>query len=391
MADALRVLTLASLFPDASRPTLGPFVERQTLGLAAHPDVELQVVSPRGLPPFPLSLHPHYAPLAQLPERETWKGVTVHRPRFTHWPATKGRFDAGAMARALFPLLRGIRQDFRFDVIDAEFFFPDGPAAIQLGEALGVPVSIKARGADIHFWGSNPATSAQVIGAGQKADGMLAVAQALKDDMIALGMPGERIRVHYTGVDLANFKPLDRAETKAELGVSGPLIACVGALIPRKRQSLVLEALASLPGATLVLIGKGEDEAKLRAQAEALGLADRVRFTGAIPQTEIARWLGAADAMCLPSASEGLANAWVEALACGTPIAITDVGGARELVDRAEAGHIVSPDASAIAAALADLLDHPRPQAAVRATAERFSWDTNRDTLFAHLSALVAR
>jgi hypothetical protein len=75
-------------------------------------------------------------------------------------------------------------------VIDASFFFPDGPAAVALGRRFGVPVSIKARGADVHFWGRQPATAAQVLAAGRAADGLLAVSAAMRDDMIALGMPG---------------------------------------------------------------------------------------------------------------------------------------------------------------------------------------------------------
>jgi teichuronic acid biosynthesis glycosyltransferase TuaC len=385
----LRVLTLASLFPDATRPTLGPFVERQTLELAAHPDVELQVVSPRGLPPWPLSLHPRYRDLAGLPKQECWKGLTVHRPRFTHMPGTNGRFDAGAMARALLPLLKRIRRDFPFDVIDAEFFFPDGPAALRLSKELSVPFSVKARGADIHFWGRESATAAQVLAAGQGASGLLAVSSALRNDMVALGMAADKIKVHYTGVDLSLFQPLDRTSVKAELGVAGPLIVTVGALIARKRQSLVIEAVAQIPGATLVLIGKGEDAAKLAAQAQALGIGDRIRQLGPLPHAEIARWLGAADVMCLPSASEGLANAWVEGLACGTPIVITNVGGAAELVDRAEAGRLVEADGSAIASAISEILANPPTQSSVRATAERFTWTANRDALYAHLSGLV--
>ena len=66
----LRVLTLSTLFPNAVRPTLGVFVERQTLGLAARADVELEMVAPVGLPVWPLSLHPHYAPLRTLPRQE---------------------------------------------------------------------------------------------------------------------------------------------------------------------------------------------------------------------------------------------------------------------------------------------------------------------------------
>jgi teichuronic acid biosynthesis glycosyltransferase TuaC len=386
----LRVLTLATLFPDASRPTLGPFVERQTLGLAAHPDVELKVVSPRGLPPWPLSLHPRYRALAKVKAHEDWKGLDMYRPKFLVLPGTGGGFAASAVVRAVTPLLKRIRRDFAFDVIDAEFFFPDGPAAVELGRIFNAPVSIKARGADIHFWGTQGSTAAQVVEAGRAAQGMLAVSSALKDDMVAIGMPGERIRVHYTGVDLTLFKPLDRAATKAELGVSGPLIVTVGALIPRKRQHLVIDALAQLPGATLALIGKGEDADKLAEQAASLGISGQLRMLGAMPHAEIARWLGAADVMCLPASSEGLANAWVEALACGTPIVITDVGGARELVDRPEAGRLIEPDAAVIAAAIRDVLANPVDPARVRACAERFTWEANTAALYDHLNGLVA-
>jgi glycosyltransferase involved in cell wall biosynthesis len=93
--------------------------------------------------------------------------------------------------------------------------------------------------------------------------------------------------------------------------------------------------------------------------------------------------------MCLASASEGLANAWVEGLACGTPVVITNVGGAAELVDRLEAGQLVEADASAIADAIRTILVNPPAQSAVRACAERFTWTANRDALYAHLKGLV--
>lgn len=387
----LRVLTLASLFPDITRPRLGPFVERQTLGLAAHPDVELQVIAPIGLPPFPLSLHRHYRGFSDVPEAEDWKGLRVHRPRFLHLPGTKGRFDAGAMARRLMPLLREIRQTFPFDIIDAEFFFPDGPAAIALGAHFGVPVSIKARGADIHFWGHNAPTAHQVRAAGQSADGLLAVSEALKGDMARIGMPLDRIAVHYTGVDLDRFTVQDRAIAKAKRGVSSPLIASVGALIPRKGQSLVIDALPHLPDAQLVLIGEGEDRARLSQQAEAMGVADRVTFTGNLPHEDIAAWLSAADVMALPSASEGLANAWVEALACGTPIVITNAGGAREVLADESAGRIVERTADGVLAGLQSVLNNPPSRAACRQIAERFTWGRNTEALFRHLSLIVGK
>lgn len=387
----LHVLTLSTLFPSDSQPNFGIFVERQTRALAARAGVEVTVVSPVGLPPFPLSLAPHYALRRALPAVDVRNGLTVHRPPFPVLPGTGGRWTAALMARAIAPLIRRLHRERPFDVIDASFFFPDGPVAMRLSALLGIPYSVKARGADIHHWGVAPATRHAVLEAGRNAAGMLAVSSAMRDSMVALGMPGERIRVHYTGVDLDRFTPGDRNAAKAARKLDNYTIATIGALIARKGQSLTINALATLPDATLLVIGEGPDKAALIAQANRLDLADRVRFLGSVPHADLPGWLAAADVMCLPSASEGLANAWVEALACGTPIVISDVGGARELVDRPEAGRIVDRTPEAIAAALADLRDHPPSAEAVRAPALRFTWDANGEALEAHLRACASQ
>jgi teichuronic acid biosynthesis glycosyltransferase TuaC len=385
----LRVLTLSTLFPDAARPTFGVFVERQTLGLAALPDVAVEMVAPIGRPPGPLGRRGPWAALDALPEREIWKGLSVHRPRFPILPGV-GWLNPLSIARTLLPRLRAIRDRFPFDVIDAEFFFPDGPAAVRIGEALGVPVSIKARGHDIHHWGRARWTAGQVLRAGREASGLLAVSAALKRDMAALGLPDDRIRVHYTGVDLDRFRPVgDRATAKAALGVQGPLLVSVGALIPRKSHHLTIEALTQLPDVTLMIAGQGPERAALEALAHRLGVAGRLRLLGPQPHDALPGLLAAADAGVLVSSSEGLANAWVETLACGTPLVLSDVGGARELIDRPEAGRIVARDAQAVAGALRELLAAPGDAQAIRATAERFTWEANAEALRAHLMGIA--
>jgi glycosyltransferase involved in cell wall biosynthesis len=294
------------------------------------------------------------------------------------------------MAKALLPMLRELRRNFPFDVIDAEFFWPDGPAAMHLSRALDVPFSIKARGADIQYWGFRSGIAAQVIQAGRAADGLLAVSEALKGVMVGLGMP-DTIRVHHTGVELERFRPIDRAAAKARLGVTGPLLVSAGALIPRKGQAITIQALERLPGATLILVGEGPDRAALERQIAAAGLGDRVRLLGSRPHSELPELLGAADVMVLPSSSEGLANVWVEALACGTPIVISDVGGAREVLTDASAGRIVAREPDAIAAAVRDLLASPPHPQAVRRAAERFTWERNSLELRAHLREVAGR
>lgn len=386
----LRVLTLSSLFPDESRPGFGGFVERQTRGLAEHPDVELRVVAPVAVPPTRWARrHPAYAALVALPPRETRGGLDIYRPRFPTLPMIGGRINPWSMARTLRPFLATIRQDFPFDVIDTEFFYPDGPAAIRLGRAFGVPVSIKARGSDIHYWGGLAACRSRIVAAGRAADGMLAVSAALRDDMIAMGLPGERITVHYTGVDSSRFRPQDRATAKAALGVTGPLVVTAGNLIALKGQALVIEAMRALPAASLLIAGKGPDQDALAKQIASSGLEQRVKLLGPLPHDQLPRLFAAADVMALPSAAEGLANVWVEALACGTPIVITDVGGAREVIDRPAAGRLVARTPGAIVAGISDVLADPRPQAEVVEAVARFTWERNTEALYAHLKGLV--
>lgn len=386
----LRVLTISTLFPDRTRPGFGAFVARQTLGLAARPGVEVKVVAPVAMPPVAWARrHPAYRELGALPPRETWEGLDVHRPHFPTVPLIGGRINPASIWWTLVPLLDAIREDFAFDVIDAEFFYPDGPAAVRLGRRYGVPVSIKARGSDIHLWGKKPSCRRKIVAAGQAAAGLLAVSGALRDDMIAMGLPGDRIRVHHTGLDQAMFHPRDRAAAKAALGIAGPLVVTAGNLIALKGQALLVEAMKALPGVTLLIAGRGPDHDMLISRIAAAELQDRVRLLGPLPHADLPGLFAAADVMALPSAAEGLANVWVEALACGTPIVITDVGGAREVVDRPAAGRLVERTPEAIAEGIRAVLASPSSQEEVAQAAKPFTWERNSEALHEHLAGLV--
>ncbi len=387
----LRVLALSTLFPDMTRPNFGGFVERQYRELASREDVEVTVIAPVGIAPWPLSRHAHYAALTALPQTEHWRNLTVHRPRFTVIPKLAGRFTIASMTRAIWPLVRDLHAQAPFDVIDASYFYPDGPVARAAAQRLGIPYSVKARGTDIHYWGRLPATRKAIREAGRDATGLLAVSEAMKRSMVALGMEADKIRVHYTGVDLDRFAPQDRAAAKAKFHLDGPVILSVGTLMTRKGQDLLIRALADLPGATLLLVGHGPDRDAYQKLAEELGVAERVGFLGTVPHEDLPAIYCAADVMALPSASEGLANAWVEALACGTPIAISDVGGARELLTDTEAGRIVERTPEALTTALQEMLSETPNRTVVRKAALRFTWSTNGDALVEHLQQIAGK
>lgn len=388
-APPLRVLSIATLFPDAARPNFGLFVEKSLRALAAQPGIDLTIVAPVGLPPFPLSLHKRYRALRDLPRSESWNGLTVLRPRFTLIPRIGARFNPGQAARAILSAVHGQS----FDVVDAQFFYPDGPAAMRIADALDLPFSVKARGADISHFGHDPATRSQVIETGAKAAGLLAVSAAMRGDMADIGIDAQKIAVHYTGIDTARFHPGDRASARAALAMDdAPAILTVGALIPRKGQALVIEALPLLPGLHYWLAGAGEEESRYRALARAIGVDHRVHFMGPVANANLPRLYRAADAFVMPSASEGLANAWVEAIACGTPIIISEAGGAAELVTSPVAGRIVARSPKAIADAVQAILASPPSPADVAASlGDRFDWDRNGRELAAHLRRCAAR
>jgi glycosyltransferase involved in cell wall biosynthesis len=211
--------------------------------------------------------------------------------------------------------------------------------------------------------------------------------------MAAIGIDAAKIAVHYTGIDTARFSPGDRAAARAALGMGdAPAIATVGALIARKGQALVIEALAALPGVHYWLAGAGEEESRYRALAQRLGVADRVHLMGPVANADLPQLYRAADVVVMPSVSEGLANAWVEALACGTPIVISDAGGAAELVTSPAAGRIVDRNPDAVADGVAAILaDPPLPSAVAASLAGRFNWDRNGRELAEHLRRCAGR
>lgn len=382
-----RLLSLSTLYPAPGRTGFGRFVARQMEALAARGDWDVTVINPIGLPPLPLH---KYEALRAIPEVEAGAAIKVFHPRFTLIPGLSGPINPGLIARAVLPLARRLHALAPFDLVDAQFFYPDGPAAAQIARALDLPLAIKARGSDIHFWGNRALPLRQMLAAARQAESLLSVSRALAKDMAGLGMPEDRITVHYTGLDRNRFQPLERKAARQLVSAVpslhvwsvGPLLLCVGALVPVKGQALAIRAMPLLPeDVRLAIAGTGDDEAALRALVAELGLEDRVHFLGAVDHDLLPHLLCAADVMVLPSEREGLANAWIEALACGTPVVIPDVGGAREVVCDASAGRIVERTPEAIASAVADLLANPPTQEAVAANADQFSWEGNAQAL----------
>jgi glycosyltransferase involved in cell wall biosynthesis len=163
-------------------------------------------------------------------------------------------------------------------------------------------------------------------------------------------------RVLPNGVDLDRFGPGDRATAREQLGIAPdePIVVCVGRLHRQKNQAALVDAwprvCAAAPGARLVLLGDGPDEADLRARA-----GKGVEFAGSTD--DVRPWLAAADVVAQPSRWEGMSLSLLEAMAVGRSVVVTDVPGMGEVVVDGVGAVVPSEDPDALAAAIAARLN----------------------------------
>jgi teichuronic acid biosynthesis glycosyltransferase TuaC len=148
----VKLLLFSSLYPNSAQPLHGLFVEQRLLKVLATGRAEARVVAP--VPWFPLESprFGEYATFARVPREEVRNGLEVAHPRFARVPKVGMSSAPLLMALGALPTLRRIRASgYDFDVIDAHYYYPDGVAATMLGQWLGRPVTITARGTDISF------------------------------------------------------------------------------------------------------------------------------------------------------------------------------------------------------------------------------------------------
>ncbi len=172
---------------------------------------------------------------------------------------------------------------------------------------------------------------------------------------IALGWGLEPTRVSVlpnTAPEIPTLPP--REELRAELGLEGDSLAFAGRLGIQKALAVGLEALSGVPDVALAIAGEGPERARLERLAGELGLDGRVRFLGALSRDGVLRLFRAADASLLSSAWENFPHTVVEALAVGSPVIATSVGGVPEVVHDGENGILVEPgDPHALGKAIA--------------------------------------
>jgi glycosyltransferase involved in cell wall biosynthesis len=393
---APRVLVLSSVFPNPRQPAFGVFIRERVRRVSRR--CEMEVVAP--LPWFPMNRLIRGDRWSGIPSRETPPGLPpVHHPRFFCIPRHFKHLDGLCYAASLLPALVRLRRRFPFDVIDAQFDYPDGVGGVLLAKLLRTPVVVTLRGSLVRLAGY-PLHRPQLRWALRAADRVISVSQSLKDTAIAIGVPSDRIRVVSNGVDTARFFPVDRADARQALSLPAGrrIILSIGGLNEGKGYHHVIEALPALlrqhPDLLYVVVGGGQPGNTYRPVLERLirdaHLESNVLLAGERTHDEIPRWMGAADLFCLATRSEGWSNVLLEALACGRPVVSTRVGGNAEIVTGDHLGLLVPyGDRTALERALLDGLDRRWDPETLAGHARRHSWNVTADQVLEELTRLA--
>jgi glycosyltransferase involved in cell wall biosynthesis len=373
----VHLLTFSTLFPNGEQPNHGVFVQNRLRHLLASGAAVSEVVAPVPYFPSRAPMFGQWGRLARVAARENSHGIVVHHPRYPVIPRVGMSSAPMLLYAAVLPFVRRLlERGLRVDAIDAHYVYPDGVAAVWLGQKLGLPVVVTARGTDVNLIPRYAVPRRLIRKAAAGATALVAVSGALKTALTDLGVPAEKVTVLRNGVDIGLFRPpADRAAARAALGLEGPTMVSVGGLVERKGHHLAIEALGALPGWSLLIAGEGPERGRLQALIDRLGLKDRARLLGARPHAELPALYGAADVLVLASSREGWANVLLESMACGTPVVATNIWGNPEVVQTRDAGVIVERDVASIAEGVRRLAEAPPARPATRAYAEGFSWD----------------
>jgi teichuronic acid biosynthesis glycosyltransferase TuaC len=393
-----RILSLCCLYPTPKQPQQGVFVQYRLRSLAEL--TELRVVAPCAIVRYgnvkgaKVRFGRGWCPLDRLDGR-----ISV---RHTWWfyPPFSGGFTPFCLALQLvYPLWR-IRREFRFDIIDTHFGFPEGITGALLSSVFGVPFTMTLRGNEPKHSRSWPSRSLMAF-ALRRAARIFTVSERLRQLALDFGADPARVRTVPNGIDIDVFGPRDQTlcRLKHNLPLDRPLILSAGALVERKGHHRVIEALASLraggAAAELVIAGgpgpEGEYEQKLRGLVAQHKLTAAVRFLGAVPVATMVEVMSAVNVLCLSSTNEGWPNVVHEALACGTPVVATDVGAIPDMLGGERYGKMVPVnDPVALREALGEALQKNWDRSTIAAWGQSRSWSQVATEVFAEMKAVAA-
>jgi len=371
----MRVIFINRSFPNPVEPNRGNFVLKN---ICSYPlDVEVTVIAP-----VPLGLSSRKGKTnVPVPLEETVscgeRRIRVLHPRFLLLPRNILRILVPFLEYLLIRnMVRRLAQEWKPDLLHANFASPDGIAAARLSKELKIPLVITEHQAALESFLKIGYLNLQMLTAYHRAKKVICVSEhTLK--IIKKADPGLKNLVMIpNGVDFSRFMLREPSKQLKKL-------IYIGYLIPHKGVQVLIKALAQLKiegiVPSLTIVGDGYYKSELQRLCASLNLNEQVTFTGEKNATQVAELLGKHDAMVHPSFMESFGIVMVEALASGLPVLSTFNGGAEGILSP-ETGILVKPnDSVAIAEGIKELIkrwDSYDPEILRNYALQRFSLST---------------
>ena len=368
----MRLLFVSNLFPDTREPYRG--LDNATVLHHLNAQWDIRALALRPTLPF---------------RSGTWSARVEDsrlQPQFLatpYLPKIGSRWNHRLMARALRAPLREIHSRFPFDVVLSSWIYPDSCAVAQLSGELGFPFVAIAQGSDVHQYLQHPVRRKIIAREMPGASAVIARSAELARLLGEAGLDPATLHTIYNGVNRALFRPAERAAARQALNLQQDvqIILFVGNFYPIKNPLLLIEAHSqvcddnTLSRTKLIMLGDGPLAGNARALGDQLHFGPNVVLAGRKSAAEVARYMQAADVLCVPSVNEGVPNVVLEAFACGLPVVASRVGGIPEVHPGETCGRLVEPRLATVAAALRAVLREPPATAPIAAHGAQFTWE----------------
>ncbi|MCK4823670.1 glycosyltransferase, partial [bacterium] len=383
----VKILSISHLYPMPYDQFKGLVVHQQMKGLSER-GVEVKVAAPVAWAPFPIShMRRKWKAYSEVPEYVVQDGIEVFRPRYLEFPRALFLASSGyRLYYGLKGLTRAIYKVFPFDIIHAHTALPDGYAAMLLSKIYEKPLvaTFRAKDLDITIHRNRGCfnavhevlkNSAKVIAPSPRLRDTLLQQMGINSEVVSSGIHKEQIFTGNTGLN------------KEYEGRS--ILLSVSQLIRTKGIDLNLKAIAELrqkyPSISYLIIGQGNERARLERLAEDLNLQGNVQFLGQLPHQKVMEYMSMCDIFSLPSWQETLGLVYLEAMAHGKPVIGCQGQGVDGIVVEGETGFLARPgDVDSLVEAISFLLDNPLKAKAIGEQARElvlanYTWEKNAE------------
>ncbi|MBE6064763.1 glycosyltransferase [Clostridium cochlearium] len=401
----MKVLIISHMYPSTFNSMAGIFVHQQVKTLKEK-GIEVKVISPVPLAPFPLNLiSKKWARYREIPYKTNIEGIDVYYPRYLEFPKGIMFHRSGFfMAKGIKRIINKVYKEFKFDLIHSHVAVPDGYAGMILNKEFKVPHVVTIHGQDFQNTISrNINCKKALFNVLNHIDKIITVSNKLKN-VVKDENFYNKIEVVNNGID-KDYISVDKIQEnyieKNRINKNLIKILSVSNLKETKGIHINLKAIAKLKeiysNISYDIIGDGEYRGKLEELIKELGLEDNVSFLGKLEHKEVIDIMKQYDIFSLPSYKEGFGMVYIEAMAQGIPVIGVKGEGIEDAIENGVNGFLVErKNIEELVKIMKFLIENPYKRidigkCAIETVLNKFTWNVNADKMISIYNEMILK